>query len=85
MPHPPTPTISLGPIFPIVDFYFKFLFIYFWLYHAARGIVVWFPDQGWNPHPLHWKGGVLTNGPTREVPIIVFPHCLSEVSYWACY
>ena len=43
----------------------------------ARGIIVWFPDQGRNPRPLRWKDGVLTNGPNREVPIVVFSVSLS--------
>ena len=38
----------------------------FWLYRAACGIL--FPDQGLNPHPLHWKHGVLATGLARAVP-----------------
>ena len=30
----------------------------------ARGF--WFPDQGWDPGPLHWKHGVLATGPPGE-------------------
>ena len=28
---------------------------------AVSGIL--FPDQGWNPGPLHWELGVLAPGP----------------------
>ena len=38
----------------------------FWLYRAACGILI--PDQGLNPHPLHWKHGVLATGLARAVP-----------------
>ena len=28
-----------------------------------RHVGFWFPDQGWNLHPLQWKCRVLTTGP----------------------
>ena len=39
-------------------------FFFFAMGHAES----WFPDQGWNLCPLHWKLRVLPTGPTREVP-----------------
>ena len=30
------------------------------------------PDQGLNPHPMHWQCGVLTTGTIREVPGLLF-------------
>ena len=24
------------------------------------------PHQGWNPHPLHWKRGILTTAPPEK-------------------
>ena len=41
---------------PKSSFFFKF----FWLHLGACRILV--PDQGSNPHPLHWKSRVLTAG-----------------------
>ena len=32
----------------------------FVLSHAVRQVGSYFPNQGPNPHPLHWKQGVLT-------------------------
>ena len=26
-----------------------------WVYKTMKGVESPFPDQGWNPHPLHWK------------------------------
>ena len=45
-------------------FYFYILFYLFFLFfgHTAKHVGSQFPDQGWNPRPLHWKHGVLTNG-----------------------
>ena len=28
---------------------------------------IWFPDQGWNPGPLHWKLRVFANEPLRSL------------------
>ena len=37
-----------------------YLFIFFGhIMHVGS----YFPNQGCNPHPLDWKGGVLTTGP----------------------
>ena len=41
---------------PSLHFFFKF----FWLHLGACKVLV--PDQGLNPHPLHWKSRVLTAG-----------------------
>ena len=29
---------------------------------------IWFPDQGWNPAPLHWEYRILATGPRRKSP-----------------
>ena len=40
-----------------------FLSFYFLLFsHAAWRVISYFPDQGSNPCPIHWKQGVLTTG-----------------------
>ena len=42
------------------------LYVLLFIYWAASVLVVaygiWFPDQGWNPGPLHWGHGVLATG-----------------------
>ena len=43
--------------------------VFFMLY--LRTCRNWFPDQELNPRPLHRKCGVLTNGTTREVPVLL--------------
>lgn len=40
--------------------------------HATRHMRSSFPDQGSNPCPLQWKQGVLTMGPPRKSPVVVF-------------
>ena len=40
--------------------FFFFFFFFVW----ACGI--YFPDQGSNPGPLHWKHGVLITGPPEK-------------------
>ena len=37
---------------------------------AACGIQ--FPDQGWNPGPLHWEHGVLATGPPEKSQSSIF-------------
>ena len=49
-----------------------FIFFCFVFGHAAQQMRSWFPDQGSNPHPLHWKHGVLTTGPPGKSPIFHF-------------
>ena len=39
----------------------EFLVAFYELWIGACG--TWFPDQGLNPGPLHWEGGVLITGP----------------------
>ena len=36
------------------------------------GSGVLFPDQGWNPRPLQWKGRVLTTGAPGKSPSLCF-------------
>ena len=41
-----------------------FLFVCFYIFgHAAQHVGYQPPNQGANPHPLHWKCAVLTTGP----------------------
>ena len=44
-------------------FYSILFYCIFWLCHTIRHVGSQFPDQGSNPCPLQWKGGVLTTGP----------------------
>ena len=37
-------------------------------WHTARTMSQ-FSLQGWNPHPLHWRRGVSTTGPSGKVPL----------------
>ena len=36
--------------------------------HLVSAYGIYFPDQGWNPGPLHWEPGVLASGPPGQVP-----------------
>ena len=66
------PTHAQANLFNIPFCYcycFIFIFFCFWPRCIARS---WFPDQGSNPHPLHWKHGVLTTGPPGKFPIFHF-------------
>ena len=43
-----------------------------WLFLQLRQVLiaacgVWFPEEGWNPRPLHWEHVVLAWS-TREAP-----------------
>ena len=52
---------SLKSLLNLLQYYFSFMFWFFGL--NAYGILV--PNQGWNPHFLHWKFKVLTTGPGK--------------------
>lgn len=54
---------------------------FFWpcMWHVES----WFPDQGWNPCPLHWKCRVLTSGPHGKS--FFFPLKYSYVLFQLCY
>ena len=65
--------------FPVLSFLSSFLppkqliylpaalyLTFFCFGHAMRPAGLQFPDQGWNPCPLHWKRGVLTTGPSGK-------------------
>ena len=49
---------------------------FFWLYHLACGN--FFPEQGLNPWPLHWKHRVLTTGPPGKVSTAVLAPCTAS-------
>ena len=56
--------ISLSYSFPLGHLHFFFFFG-----HTMWHLGSWFPDQGWNPCPLHWKHGVWTTGPPGKFPL----------------
>ena len=56
--HPPLPIPGKDERFPLFNLVYLFI-----IFLAALQRHVGFPDQGSNPCPLHWKGGVLTTGP----------------------
>ena len=39
---------------------------------APQHVGSYFPNQGSNPHPLHWKGGFLTTGPPGKPQALYF-------------
>ena len=42
----------------------RMIFFFFWLYQVLTAVCgLWFPEQGWNPGPLHWELEVLATGP----------------------
>ena len=43
--------------------------IFFFFGTAPQHVGSQLPNQGSNPHPLHWRGGVLTTGLPGEVPV----------------
>ena len=51
----------------LADFFCKVFFnIYFFIWLCCVLVVavgIWFPDQEWNPGPLHWECGILAMGP----------------------
>ena len=55
-------------------FFFEEEVLYFIL--ATHHVGSYFPDQGWNPCPLQWKGGVLTTslpGKSLDGPLLCGP------------
>ena len=54
--------------------FLSFLLFFFFgcaAWHAGS----WFPDQGLNPSPLHWKWGVLITGPPEKSLKIPYLNC----------
>ena len=45
--------------------YLSLNFVHFIFWHAGSQ----FPDQGSNPHPIHWKGEILTTGPLGKASL----------------
>ena len=48
---------------------------------AAWHVGSWFPNQGSNPHPLHWKCTVLNTGPLGKSLSAVFSNSLSPDAF----
>ena len=46
----------------------SFLLFLFLIFLVFGHTVCRIPDQGSNPHPLQWKLGFLTTGPSQKVP-----------------
>ena len=42
---------------------------------------IWFPDQGWNPGPLHWKLRVFANEPLRSLNFWTVFLCFIDTEY----
>lgn len=53
-----------------VSIEFVTVLLLFW-FLAKRQVDPWLPDQGWNPHVLHWKGS-LNSWTTRKTHSRVF-------------
>ena len=51
-----------------------------------RHLASWFPDQGQNSHPLHWKWRILTTGlPGKSQWMIIFLSiCMSHKIQVSC-
>ena len=56
--------------FEVFFFFFFFLiYIFIWLHWVLVAVCgTKFPDQGWNPGPLHWKHGVSTTRSPGKSP-----------------
>ena len=49
-------------------FYYSYFIQCLVMWHIGS----WFPDQGSNLHPVHWKHGVLTTRPSGNPPHLAF-------------
>ena len=55
-----------------------YIYIYTYIYILACGILLVFPNQGWNLCPLQWKPRVLTTGsPGKSLPLLFYPAIIS--------
>ena len=54
------------------------IYIHIYIYILACGILLVFPNQGWNLCPLQWKPRVLTTGsPGKSLPLLFYPAIIS--------
>ena len=73
-------TLRLNPL-SLIFFSLFFFFLFGCRMQQAR---FHFPDQGWNPHSLHWKHGVSTTGPPgKSQPTLIWflKRCQQIVSW----
>ena len=69
-------------------FSFLFCFLIFNFFGCtALHVGSQFPDRGWNPCPLQWKGGVLTTGPSgKSNPgFLLWNYSHSTLCSWCWY
>ena len=65
---------TLNPLHPLTKPQESALLLFFFFGCGTHHMVSYFPRQGSNLGPLHWKHGVLNHWTAREVPL---PHsCL---------
>ena len=56
----------------ILFFFFFNIDLFIWLHWVlVEAYGIYFLDQGWNPGPLHWEGGVLVTGPPLKSPYFI--------------
>ena len=63
-----------------------FIYLFFWLRHAACRILV--PQPGVEPGPRQWKRGVLTPGPpgnSRRIYFFLFIYFFKFFYLWLCW
>lgn len=53
--------------FNVVQQLLQTLCLFFFFGHTPRAFAVFTPNQGLNPHSLHWKRGVLNTGPKGKL------------------
>ena len=64
------------------------LILFFFIYFPSFGLTSWrvgslfFPDQGSNPSPLHWKHGVLATGLPGDIPKCILLIVSFALLFW---
>ena len=65
------PSLPILPTLAVFAIVCHTIFVPTFLGGAVWHVGSYFPDQGLNPHPLHWKRRVLTTGPPGKSPVLV--------------